>query len=150
MRQRRAAQAQRASIYRGVWEITRSYWTAGGTPNRPEHVNWLAPLVFELPDGARVPDRMVVPLPPNTRPDFDAYRDRLGAFLGSDHRPARLDLLVMPDHVVITPDRLAPGCCPRWSLTTPPPGRCRSATPSMGTPTSGTRRRCSPICSSPG
>lgn len=104
--------ARRDGLYRAAWEVTRRYWTAGGLPDKPEHVNWLAPTVFELPAGALVPERMEVPLPPSTRPNFDDYRAHLGMLFGHGDRPARLDLLVLPDRVIVTPDRLQPRLLP--------------------------------------
>ena len=113
MRAARAEQARRDGLYRAVWEVTRRHWTAGGLPDKPEHVNWLAPTTFELGAGQLVPDRMEVPLPVQVRPNFDNYREHLAHLFGEgEHAPARLDLLVLPDRVIVTPDRLQPRLLP--------------------------------------
>jgi len=105
---------RRDGIYRAVWEVTRRAWTAGGLPDRPEHVNWLAPTAMDWPVGADIPEYMSIPLPPSTFPNFDTFRQHLSVVLGHGERPQRLDLRVMPDHVEIRPDRLLPRLLPSY------------------------------------
>ena len=122
---RKEQDRNRQAIVHAVWSVTRKYWTAGGLPDKPEHVNWLAPLFDpgDWPAGARIPEKMRIPLPPSTRPNFDEYRKHLGVVLGLANRPQRLELIVMPDHVIVMPDRLEAKLLPAHAVYNDAPWR---------------------------